>query len=132
VVRFRASSEEAVSEVADLGVELGDLLLKSVFALSSALMQGLVVMGLLSEGDSFEAVRAGLVRGVASKQGWGEFAAQARRGRVLLAGSGGITDEANRAHASSMTTAQLQSQVSRKGSPIVYTGFGASPMCKLS
>src|SRR5262245_31295932 len=59
VVRFGASSEEAVAEVADLGLELGDLLLENVFALSRALMQGLIVMGLLSEGDSFAAVRAG-------------------------------------------------------------------------
>jgi hypothetical protein len=49
VVRFGASSEEAVAEVADFGLELSDPVLQVVFALSSALMHGLVVMGLLSE-----------------------------------------------------------------------------------
>ena len=59
VVRFGASPEEAMAEVANHGLELGDLVLESVFALSGALMQRLVVMGLLSQGDRFESVRAG-------------------------------------------------------------------------
>jgi hypothetical protein len=70
VVRFGASSEEAVLQVADLGLELSDLVLESFFALSSAEVHGFVVMGLLSEGDDFEAVGAGLVKGVAREQGW--------------------------------------------------------------
>lgn len=69
VVRFGASAEEAVAEVAAVGLELGDLMLESIFALSGALREGLVVMGLLSEGDRFEAVRAGLVGGVARRKG---------------------------------------------------------------
>ena len=90
-------------------------------------MQGLVVMGLLAEGDRFQAVRAGMVRGVARKQGWGRWVEQTRKGRGLFAGSGGITEEGDGAHATSMTTAQLQSQVSRKGSPIVYHYSVLSP-----
>jgi hypothetical protein len=46
VVGLGTASEEAVAEVAVLGLELGVLLLEEVFALSSALMLGLVVGGL--------------------------------------------------------------------------------------
>jgi hypothetical protein len=41
-----AAAEEAVAEVADFGLELGDLLLEIVFALSRALVHGLVIGGL--------------------------------------------------------------------------------------
>ena len=120
VVRFGASSEEAVSEVADHGLQLSDLLFESVFALSSTLMEGLVVMGLLAEGDSLEAVRAGLVGSVTSRTVWGEFGEQGWRGGVWLVDGGRIIDEGNRTHPRSMTAAQLQAQVSRMGSPIIY------------
>ncbi len=108
---------------------MSDLLLESVFALPSSLMQGLVVMGLLSEGESFEAVWAGMVGGVARAQGWGKFGEQAQRGRLLPVGGRGITDAGNSAHPTSMTAAQLHSQVSRKGSPIVYTNLIGTVNC---
>ena len=120
VMGFGTSSKETVAEVADFGLELGNLLLERVFALSGALVQGLVVVSLLSEGDGFEAVGAGRGRSVASKQGGGEFGDQRRRARQWPWDRGEIRAEASSAHPSSMTGAQLQSQVSSKGSPIVY------------
>jgi hypothetical protein len=68
VMGFGASSKEAVAEVANFSLELSDLLFEIVFALSGALMHGLVEVSLLSEGDGFEAVRAGWVRGVTKRR----------------------------------------------------------------
>jgi len=74
------AAEEAMAEVAVFGLEEGDLLLKLLFALASALVHGLVEVGLLSEGDGFEKVRAELTGRVTGREGgWG------RRG---LAGAG--------------------------------------------
>jgi len=46
VAGLGTATEEAVAEVAVFGLKLGELLLEQVFALSSALMLGLVVSGL--------------------------------------------------------------------------------------
>ena len=68
VIGLRASSKEAVAEVADFGLKLGDLLLARHFALSGALVHSLVKVGLLSEGDGFEEVRTGLVESVTRRR----------------------------------------------------------------
>src|SRR5262249_53732958 len=81
VVRFRASSEEPVAKITNFGVQLRDRLFQSVFALSGALMQSLVVMGLLPQGDRFEAMRAGLVERFTRRSG-GRFGEQASRERI--------------------------------------------------
>ena len=78
-------------------------------------------MGLLSEGNGLEAMRAGSVGGFTGSKGGGRLGKQVSRGRILLVRKG-ITDEGSRVHASTMTAAQLQSQVSRMDSPIVYEG----------
>jgi hypothetical protein len=72
VVGLGASAEEPVPEVAVFGLEEGELLLEMFFALSGALVHGLVEVSLLSEGDGFELVGAGLVRRVTGRKGgWG-------------------------------------------------------------
>jgi hypothetical protein len=111
---FGASSKEAMAEVADFSLELRDLLLESVFALSGALVHGLVVVGLLSEGDGFEAVRAGWVGAVTKcRKQVGKGGEVGRSG--IVPGRGRQTERRNAIHTGSMTRAQLQSQVSSDG-----------------
>jgi hypothetical protein len=63
VLGLGTASEEAVAEVADFGLELGDVLLEIVFALSRALVHGLVKGG-LPEGVAKLLARGGTGTGV--------------------------------------------------------------------
>jgi hypothetical protein len=69
VVGLGASSVESVAQVADFGLELGDVLLELCFALAGALVHGLVVMSLLTQAGAFELVRTRALSIGAGKQG---------------------------------------------------------------